>query len=140
VRQWVLNLPHRLRYALAWDHHLCRAVLAVFVRAVLGFERRRARRRGVPDGRGGAVTAIQRFGSALNTNVHFHTLVAQGVFAERADGTRHFAPAPLIRAIRPALRRDQYQALAVAHEEERCLAPQPAACAGGDQQQRVARR
>jgi hypothetical protein len=48
----------------------------------------------MPGGTGGAVTAIQRFGSALNTNVHFHTLVAQGVFAERADGTRYFAPAP----------------------------------------------
>jgi hypothetical protein len=58
VRQWVLTLPHRLRYALAWDHRLCRAVLAVFVRAVLGFERRRARLRGMPGGAGGAVTAI----------------------------------------------------------------------------------
>ena len=94
VRQWVLTLPHRLRYALAWDHRLWRAVLAVFVRAVLGFERRRARGRGVANGRGAAVTAIQRFGSALNTNVHFHTLVVPGVFADRADGSRHFAPAP----------------------------------------------
>ena len=94
VRQWVLTLPYRLRYALAWDHRLCRAVLAVFIRAVLGFERRRASRRGVRGGVGGAVTAIQRFGSALNTNVHFHTLVAQGVFAEQADGTLRFAPAP----------------------------------------------
>ncbi len=34
VRQWVLTLPHRLRYALAWDHELCRAVLAVFIRAL----------------------------------------------------------------------------------------------------------
>jgi hypothetical protein len=30
VRQWVLSLPHWLRYMLAWDHGLCRAVLAVF--------------------------------------------------------------------------------------------------------------
>jgi len=73
VRQWVLTLPHRLRYALAYDPPLCRAVLGVFVRALLGFERRRARARGLV-GRGGAVTAIQRCGSALNTNVHFHTL------------------------------------------------------------------
>ncbi len=73
VRQWVLTLPHRLRYALAYDQRLCRAVLAVFVRAVLGFARRRAAAQGVA-GRGGAVTAIQRCGSALNTNVHFHTL------------------------------------------------------------------
>lgn len=94
VRQWVLTLPHRLRYALAWDHRLCRAVLAVFVRAVLCFERRRAHRRGAPGGVGGAVTAIQRFGSALNTNVHFHTLAVQGVFVEHADGTLRFAPAP----------------------------------------------
>ncbi|MGH7133842.1 MAG: transposase, partial [Phycisphaerales bacterium] len=37
-------------------------------------------------GRGGAITAIQRCGSALNTNVHFHTLVAEGVFATAPDG------------------------------------------------------
>ena len=41
-----------------------------------------------------AVPAIQRFGSALNTNVHFHTLVAQGVFVEKPDGTVRFVPAP----------------------------------------------
>jgi len=94
VRQWVLTLPYRLRYALAWDRRLCRAVLAVFIRAVLGFERRRAERRGSHDGAGGAVTAIQRFGSALNTNVHFHALVVQGVFIEDAEGARRFVPLP----------------------------------------------
>lgn len=52
VRQWVLTLPYRLRYALAWDHRLCRAVLAVFIRAVLGSERRRAERRGIRGGAG----------------------------------------------------------------------------------------
>ncbi len=36
VRQWVLSLPHRLRYLLAWNHALCRAVLGVYVRALLG--------------------------------------------------------------------------------------------------------
>ncbi len=69
VRQWVLTLPHRLRCKLAYDHALCRTVLAVFVRALLAFERRRARAHGII-GRGGAVTAIQRCGSALNTNLH----------------------------------------------------------------------
>jgi hypothetical protein len=28
VRQWVLSLPYRLRYLLAWDHGLARGVLA----------------------------------------------------------------------------------------------------------------
>jgi len=42
--------------------------------------------------RGRAVTAIQRFGSALNLNVHFHTLAVQGVLVDdRCSGLR-FAP------------------------------------------------
>jgi len=93
VRQWVLTLPYRLRYLLAYNHGLCRAVLAVHVRAVLGFYRRRARRRGVRDGRGGAVTVIQRFGGGLRLNVHFHSLLLDGVFAEGADGRLAFHPA-----------------------------------------------
>jgi len=40
VRQWVLSLPHRLRYLIAWDHKLCRAVLCA--RVLLSFQRRRA--------------------------------------------------------------------------------------------------
>jgi hypothetical protein len=43
VRQWVLSLPFELRYRLAWDHKLCRAVLAVYTRALLGFYRKRAK-------------------------------------------------------------------------------------------------
>jgi hypothetical protein len=42
TRQWVLSLPHRLRYHLAWDHNFARAVLGVFVRVLLAFQRRRA--------------------------------------------------------------------------------------------------
>jgi len=84
VRQWVLTLPYRLRYLLAWSHKLCRAVL--------GFYRRRARRAGVSDGRSGAVTVIQRF-DRLQLNVHFHSLVLDGVFAEGGDGTLAFHPA-----------------------------------------------
>ena len=95
VRQWVLTLLHRLRYLLAWDHALCRAVVGVFMRAVLGFLRRRAReRQGVADGRGGAVVIIQRFGAALNVNVHSHALVLDGVFAEDGAGGLRFHPAP----------------------------------------------
>jgi len=86
VRQWVLSVPHRLRYLLAWDHSLSRAVLGVYARVLLGFHRQRARRHGLRDGRSGCVTVIQRFGGGLNLNVHFHTLVLEGVFVEGADG------------------------------------------------------
>ena len=46
VRQWVLSVPHRLRYRLAYDHRLCRTVLHLFVRALRGAYRRQARRQG----------------------------------------------------------------------------------------------
>jgi hypothetical protein len=38
------------------------------------------------------VTAIQRFGGALNLNVHFHTLVPDGVFIEEGTGQARFEP------------------------------------------------
>ena len=62
VRQWVLTLPYRLRYRLAWDHALCRAVLGVYARGLLAFYARTARSHGIQAGRTGTVTVIQRFG------------------------------------------------------------------------------
>ena len=95
VRQWVLSLPYRLRYLLAWDHALARAVLGVYVRVLLGFQRHRARRYAVRDGRSGCVTVIQRFGGGLNLNLHFHTLLFDGVFfAEGEEGALGFRPLP----------------------------------------------
>ena len=46
VRQWVLSLPFRLRYQLAWNHDLCREVTAVTMRAILKFLRDQAPRGG----------------------------------------------------------------------------------------------
>jgi hypothetical protein len=42
MREWVLSLTFRLRYLLAWNHELCCEVLAIYVRALRGFYRRRA--------------------------------------------------------------------------------------------------
>jgi hypothetical protein len=94
VRQWVLSLPYRLRYQLAWDHDLCRAVVGVALRAVLGWLRRRALLDGVRDGRGGAVVVIQRFGGSANLNLHLHALALDGVFATSGTGGVVFHPAP----------------------------------------------
>jgi len=93
VRQWVLSLPFELRYRLAWGHHLCRAVLAVYTRALIGFYRKRAKASGHRDGRTGTVTVIQRFGGALNLNVHFHTLAVDGVFVREPSGSLRFESA-----------------------------------------------
>jgi hypothetical protein len=40
------------------------------------------------------VTVIQRFGSALNLNVHFHTLMIDGVYEIAPNGAAVFHPVP----------------------------------------------
>ncbi|MBK9239268.1 MAG: transposase [Acidobacteria bacterium] len=60
------------------------------MRAVLGWLRQQARARGGRDSRGGAVVIVQRFGSALNLNVHLHAMVMHGVFTRDARGEVHF--------------------------------------------------
>src|SRR6266478_5787270 len=94
VRQWVLTVPYRLRYQMAWNHGLSRAVLRVYTRVLLGGYARGACTRGVPGGRTGSVTVMQRAGSGLNVNLHFHTLALDGVFTEDPGGALAFHPAP----------------------------------------------
>jgi len=90
VRQWVLTLPYPLH-----DSRLTSAVLRAFLRALFAELRRRARHRwSIPRGQCGAVTFIQRFGSALNANLHFHTLVLDGIYARSELGTARFLPLP----------------------------------------------
>ena len=55
---------------------------------------RGARECGVPGGRTGSVTVMQRAGSGLNVNLHFHTLVLDGVFTGAPRGALAFQPAP----------------------------------------------
>jgi hypothetical protein len=89
-RQWTLSFPRWLRIRLLRDKALVSEVLLVFVRVVSGYHRRRARYRGIAGGQTGAVTAIQRVGSFANANLHFHTLVPEGVWHERLDGSLGF--------------------------------------------------
>ena len=90
VRQWVLSLPYGLRYRLAYDAGMVTAVLGVFVRAVFGHLRRRARECGIDEIQCGAVTFVQRFGGSLNTNVHFHMLALDGVYGPKSGGEPEF--------------------------------------------------
>ncbi len=94
VRQWVLTVPYRLRYRMAFDHGLSRAVLGVFTRVLLEAYARRAGARGIAGGRTGSITVIQRAGGGLNVNPHFHALVLDGVFREAEAGGLEFHPAP----------------------------------------------
>ena len=90
LRQWVLSLPKMLRYALAYEGKLCRAVAKTAMQELFRFQRLQARRaRGLgstKQAHTGAMVAVQRFGSALNLNIHFHALVLAGVFMVDAFG------------------------------------------------------
>jgi len=94
VRQWVCSLPWRLRYAMGYDKRLCSDVLAAFMGAVRRSLRWRAKRelglRSVEDAQVGAVTFIQRADSSLRLNVHFHSLVLDGVYVRDGEGGLRF--------------------------------------------------
>jgi hypothetical protein len=86
IRQWVLTLPFPLRYRLAYDRKLVTPLLAAFVRVVFASQRRRARALlGIRRAKSGAVIFLQRFGGALNLNVHFHSLLFDGVYEVLPD-------------------------------------------------------
>lgn len=88
VRQWVLTLPVRLRYLIAYDAKLCSEILNAFISEIFRWHRRSAKRHAglesMAQARCGSLTFIQRAGSALNLNVHFHSLVLDGIYVHRA--------------------------------------------------------
>jgi hypothetical protein len=92
VRQWVLSFPIPLRLLYAAHPELLTFVLAIVHREVARFLRRQA---GFKDAQTGAVTLIQRFGSAANLNIHLHGLVLDGVYRRTEAGlVFHAATAP----------------------------------------------
>lgn len=97
TRQEALTLPYPLRYRRAWNARLTSEVLRAFLRSVFTDQRRRARTLfGIRKVRCGSVTAIQRFGSALNPTPHFHSLVLYGVYPGHSHRPGDFAALPLL--------------------------------------------
>jgi len=84
VRQWVLSFPIPLRFLLAAHPQLLSPVLQVVNRAVSTFLIKQAGLKRT-EAQTGAVTLIQRFGSAANLNIHLHCLVLDGVYDTSAD-------------------------------------------------------
>ena len=93
VRQWVLSFPFQLRFLLARFPEVCTNVLRIVYRAIATYLIRQA---GVTQKRAqaGAVTLIQRFGSALNLNLHLHMLFLDGVYAKDSDQHLQFHRTP----------------------------------------------
>ena len=90
VRQWVLTFPFPLRFLLAANPKALSDVLAVVQRGISTFLIRGAGFTVASGARTGAVTLIQRFGSALNLNIHFHMLFLDGVYIGGDHGPARF--------------------------------------------------
>ena len=89
MRQWVLSFPYQLRFLFASRPEIMGRVLGIVHRVIAthlvrkaGYTHDRART--------GAVTLIQRFGSALNLNIHFHMLFLDGVYVDQPNGAARF--------------------------------------------------
>ena len=102
VRQWVVSCPIPLRHLFATQPQRLSPVLQVIHRALSTFVIHHA---GLTHAQAqtGAVTLIQRFGSAANLNIHLHCLMLDGVY-RLTDGVPIFQPVPAPTA-------DQLQAL-----------------------------
>jgi len=81
TRMWTLTFPRRLRFALAKDARLATTILGIWHRALSSSYRLLAKKEGFKATRTGAVTFVHRFASNLALNVHFHTVMPDGVFA-----------------------------------------------------------
>jgi hypothetical protein len=91
TRQWVVSVPIPLRYWMAASQNLTAKVHTI-IRTTIGqyyvnqaVQRGHARATVHP----GSVTFLQRFGSALNLNLHFHCVFLEGVYLDRTDEGRN---------------------------------------------------
>jgi hypothetical protein len=98
VRQGVLSLPIPLRRLLASQPQLLTSVLQVVQRVLMRHLLEQAGL-GADVAHDGAISLIQRFGSAANLNIHLHCLVLGGgvleLKASWRDGTTHLVMSPL---------------------------------------------
>jgi Putative transposase len=79
VRQWVLSFPIPLRLLFAAHPEFLTPVLQIIHRVIATFLIKQAGLKRT-EADTGAVTLIQRFGSAANLNIHLHCLVLDGVY------------------------------------------------------------
>jgi hypothetical protein len=86
MRQWVLSVPFPLRFLFASQPVVMAKVLSIAYRTIVAHLTYKAGYTKVT-AQSGTVTLIQRFGSALNLNIHFHMLFLDGVYISGKNGT-----------------------------------------------------
>jgi Putative transposase len=87
IRQWVVSVPVPLRYWMAASQDLTAKVHTIIRTTIGQYYVNKAVARGCARAniQPGSVTFIQRFGSAINLNLHFHCVFLEGVYLDRTD-------------------------------------------------------
>lgn len=114
VCQWVISVPKRLRWFLAERSEATCAPTTIFMSEVERLVREAAGPAAAPATadtkrpRIGAISFLHRFGSALNSHVHFHACVTDGGFQRAAPAPHADAATPAVafHAARPMTPRD----------------------------------
>src|SRR5881296_3090539 len=104
TRQWVVSVPVPLRYWMAASQDLTAQVHTIIRTTIGQYYVNQAVTRGVPRAKvqPGSVTFIQRFGSAMNLNLHYHVVFLEGVYLDRPDQGRK----PRFLAVEPPIDTD----------------------------------
>src|SRR5713101_754033 len=87
TRQWVVSVPMPLRYWMSSSQALTAQMHTIIRTTIAQYYVNQAVKRGVErqQVQPGSVTFIQRFGGALNLNVHLHCIFLEGVYLDRAE-------------------------------------------------------
>jgi hypothetical protein len=87
TRQWVVSVPISLRYWTAPSRDLTAQVHTIIRTSIAQFYVNQAVKRGPERHKiqSGSVTFLQRFGGALQLNLHYHLIAIEGVFVDRTD-------------------------------------------------------
>jgi hypothetical protein len=87
TRQWVVSVPIPLRYWTAPSRDLTKQVHGIIRTTIAQFYVNQAVKRGAERQKvqAGSVTFLQRFGGALQLNLHYHVIVMEGVFLDRTE-------------------------------------------------------
>src|SRR5437870_33364 len=90
TRQWVVSVPVPLRYWMASSQDLTARVHTIIRTTIGQYYVNQAVTRGLERAnvQPGSVTFIQRFGSAINLNLHCHCIFLEGVYLDRSDQDR----------------------------------------------------
>jgi hypothetical protein len=77
MRQWVVTLPFPLRYIAATNKEIQTKIHSIIMNEIHRYYIKKSK---IKSAKTGSITFMQRWGSALNLNIHGHLIVLDGVY------------------------------------------------------------